>query len=111
MKNKNIFTSLLIIIFFSSCALITDEYQANQNKLNVAISSLLSEKTAVEENLSRLNIEIRDMDDRRLSFLSNESDAEKPSSDMQNLLKQLLSSVCQKNQIKKLVQQQLEFLG
>ncbi len=68
----------------------TDEYQANQNKLNVAISSLLSEKTAVEENLSRLNIEIRDMDDRRLSFLSNESDAEKPSSDMQNLLKKLL---------------------
>ena len=33
MKNKNIFTSLLILIFFSSCALITDEYQANQRKV------------------------------------------------------------------------------
>jgi len=33
MKNKNIFISLLIIIFFSSCALITDEYQANQRKV------------------------------------------------------------------------------
>ncbi len=68
----------------------TDEHQTSQNELNVGISSLLSEKIAVEENISRLNIEIREMDDRRLSLLSNENNAEKPSSGMQNLLKKLL---------------------
>ena len=68
----------------------TDEHQTSQNELNVGISSLLSEKIAVEENISRLNIEIREMDNRRLSLLSNENNAEKPSSDMQNLLKKLL---------------------
>ena len=30
---KNIFTSLLVLIFFAGCALITDEYQANQRKV------------------------------------------------------------------------------
>ena len=33
MLNKNIFTSLLVLIFFAGCALITDEYQANQRKV------------------------------------------------------------------------------
>ena len=33
MKNKKILSSLLILIFFSGCALITDEYQANQRKV------------------------------------------------------------------------------
>jgi len=33
MLNKNIFTYLLVLIFFAGCALITDEYQANQRKV------------------------------------------------------------------------------
>ena len=33
MINKKILSSLLILIFFSGCALITDEYQANQRKV------------------------------------------------------------------------------
>jgi chromosome segregation ATPase len=68
----------------------TDECQSGQNDINVAISSLMSEKSAVQENISRLDIEIAQMNDRRLSLLSNENDVEKPSSDMQNLLKKLL---------------------
>ena len=68
----------------------TDECQAGQNDINVAISSLLSEKSAVQENISRLDVEITQMNDRRLSLLSNENNIEKPSSDMQNLLKKLL---------------------
>lgn len=67
-----------------------EECQLGQNDINVAISSLSSEKSAVEENLSRLDIEITQMNDRRLSLLSNENNIEKPSSDMQNLLKKLL---------------------
>ena len=50
----------------------------------------MSEKSAVQENISRLDVEIIQMNDRRLSLLSNENDVEKPSSDMQNLLKKLL---------------------
>ena len=68
----------------------TDECQSGQNDINVAISSLMSEKSAVQENISRLDVEIMQMNDRRLSLLSNENDVEKPSSDMQNLLKKLL---------------------
>ena len=33
MKTKKILSSLLILLFFSGCALITDEYQANQRKV------------------------------------------------------------------------------
>ena len=68
----------------------TDEQQAMQNELNVSISSLISEKTAVEENITRLGLEITQTNDRRLSLLSTENTAEKPSSDMQNILKRLL---------------------
>ena len=68
----------------------TDECQSGQNDINVAISSLMSEKSAVQENISRLDVETMQMNDRRLSLLSNENDVEKPSSDMQNLLKKLL---------------------
>ena len=68
----------------------TDECQSGQNDINVAISSLMSEKSAVQENISRLDVEIMQMNDRRLSLLSNVNDVEKPSSDMQNLLKKLL---------------------
>ena len=60
------------------------------NELNISLTSLESEKSAVEENLSRLNIEITETNDRRLLLLSNENNIEKPSSDMQNNLKQLL---------------------
>lgn len=68
----------------------TDECQSGQNDINVAISSLMSEKSAVQKNISRLDVEIIQMNDRRLSLLSNENNVEKPSSDMQNLLKKLL---------------------
>ena len=70
----------------------TDESQSKQNDLNVVISSLLSEKSAVEQNISRLEVETTQMDDRRLSLLSNDNSTQKPSSDMQNSLKQLLKS-------------------
>ncbi len=70
----------------------TDESQSKQNDLNVVISSLLSEKSAVEQNISRLEVETTQMDDRRLSLLSNNNSTQKPSSDMQNSLKQLLKS-------------------
>ena len=33
MKTKNLFSILFILILFSGCALITDEYQANQRKV------------------------------------------------------------------------------
>ena len=33
MKHRNIYTYLLVLTFFSSCALITDEYQTNQRKV------------------------------------------------------------------------------
>lgn len=33
MKHRNIYTYLLVLIFFSGCALITDEYQTNQRKV------------------------------------------------------------------------------
>ncbi len=78
----------------------TDEQQAMQNELNVSISSLISEKTAVEENITRLGLEIAQTNDRRLSLLSTENTAEKPSSDMQNILKRLLKD--KKNQETKL---------
>ena len=78
----------------------TDEQQAMQNELNVSISSLISEKTAVEENITRLGLEITQTNDRRLSLLSTENTAEKPSSDMQNILKRLLKD--KKNQETKL---------
>ena len=68
----------------------TDENQSLHNDLNISLTSLASEKSAVEENLSRLNIEITETNDRRLLLLSNENNIEKPSSDMQNNLKQLL---------------------
>jgi hypothetical protein len=33
MNTKKIFSSLLVLIVFSGCALVTDEYQANQRKV------------------------------------------------------------------------------
>ena len=67
-----------------------EENQSLYNDLNISLTSLESEKSAVEENLSRLNIEITETNDRRLLLLSNENNIEKPSSDMQNNLKKLL---------------------
>lgn len=74
----------------------SDELQKSQNDLNVAISSLLSEKIAAEENLVRIGREKTDLEDRKLLLLSNDSTPAKPSSDMQNLLKKLLND--KKNQ-------------
>tara|TARA_B100001564_G_scaffold337534_1_gene328576 strand:- start:3212 stop:4768 length:1557 start_codon:yes stop_codon:yes gene_type:complete len=68
----------------------TDEIQSKQNDLNISISSLLSEKTAVDENISRINIDITNLNDRRLSLLSTDNNTDKPASDMQNNLKRLL---------------------
>ncbi len=70
----------------------TEEIQAKQNDLNILISSLLSEKTAVDENISRINVDITDLNDRRLSLLSTGNNTEKPTSDMQNMLKSLLKT-------------------
>ncbi len=69
-----------------------DELQVKQNDLNISISSLASEKTAVAENISRINVDIAEANDRRLSLLSNDNNIEKPSSDMQNMLKSLLKN-------------------
>ncbi|MBT5406495.1 MAG: AAA family ATPase [Gammaproteobacteria bacterium] len=74
----------------------SEELQKSQNDLNVAISSLLSEKAAAHENLSRISREKTDLEDRKLLLLSSDSTPTKPSSDMQNLLKKLLND--KKNQ-------------
>ena len=52
---------------------------------------MLSEQTAADENLARINRDKVDLEDRKLILLSNDSTPMKPSSDMQNLLKQLLN--------------------
>ncbi|MDC0089364.1 AAA family ATPase [Gammaproteobacteria bacterium] len=69
----------------------SEELQRSQNDLNVSISSLLSEQTAADENLSRINRDKASLEDRKLMLLSNDSTPMKPSSDMQNLLKKLLN--------------------
>jgi len=69
----------------------SEELQGSQNDLNVSISSLLSEQTAADENLARISRDKVDLEDRKLILLSNDSTPTKPSSDMQNLLKQLLN--------------------
>ena len=69
----------------------SEELQRSQNDLNVSISSLLSEQTAADENLARINRDKVDLEDRKLILLSNDSTPMKPSSDMQNLLKKLLN--------------------
>ena len=69
----------------------SEELQKSQNDLNVSISSLLvSEQTAADENLARINRDKIDLEDRKLTLLSNDSTPMKPSSDMQNLLKNCL---------------------
>jgi len=69
----------------------SEELQKSQNDLNISISSLLSEQIAADENLARINRDKVDLEDRKLTLLSNDSTPMKPSSDMQNLLKQLLN--------------------
>jgi chromosome segregation ATPase len=69
----------------------SEELQKSQNDLNVSISSLLSEQIAADENLARINRDKVDLEDRKLTLLSNDSTPAKPSSDMQNLLGQLLN--------------------
>ena len=69
----------------------SEELQRSQNDLNVSISSLLSEQTAADENLTRINRDKVSLEDRKLILLSSDSTPMKPSSDMQNLLKKLLN--------------------
>ena len=69
----------------------SEELQRSQNDLNVSISSLLSEQTAADENLTRINRDKTGLEDRKLILLSSDSTPTKPSSDMQNLLKKLLN--------------------
>ena len=69
----------------------SEEIQSSQNDLNISISSLLSEQTAANDNLARINGEKNDMEDRKLMLLSNNLTPTKPSSDMQNMLKKLLN--------------------
>ena len=69
----------------------SEELQNSQNDLNVSISSLLSEQTAADENLARISRDKVDLEDRKLILLSNDSTPAKPSSDMQNQLRQLLN--------------------
>jgi len=69
----------------------SEELQKSQNDLNISISSLLSEQIAADENLARINRDKVDLEDRKLTLLSNDSTPTKPSSDMQKLLRQLLN--------------------
>ena len=69
----------------------SEELQKSQNDLNVSISSLVSEQTAADDNLARINRDKIDLEDRKLTLLSNDSTPMKPSSDIQNLLRQLLN--------------------
>ena len=52
---------------------------------------MLSEQTAADENLARISRDKVDLEDRKLILLSNDSTPAKPSSDMQNQLRQLLN--------------------
>ena len=69
----------------------SEELQKSQNDLNVSISSLASEQTAADDNLARISRDKIDLEDRKLTLLSNNSTPMKPSSDIQNLLRQLLN--------------------
>ena len=69
----------------------SEELQKSQNDLNVSISSLVSEQTAADDNLARISRDKIDLEDRKLTLLSNDSTPMKPSSDIQNLLRQLLN--------------------
>ena len=69
----------------------SEELQKSQNDLNVSISSLVSEQTAADDNLARISRDKTDLEDRKLTLLSNDSTPMKPSSDIQNLLRQLLN--------------------
>ena len=69
----------------------SEELQKSQNDLNVSISSLVSEQAAADDNLARISRDKIDLEDRKLTLLSNNSTPMKPSSDIQNLLRQLLN--------------------
>tara|TARA_Y100000996_G_scaffold223376_1_gene175738 strand:+ start:1129 stop:3963 length:2835 start_codon:yes stop_codon:yes gene_type:complete len=69
----------------------TDELRSRQNDINIVMSSLASEETAVLKNIDRLIEEKNQLEDRKLTLLSSDSTPKKPSTDMQNQLKNLLN--------------------
>ena len=69
----------------------SDEIQKIQNDINISQSSLISEETAVQGNISRINKDQEELEHRKLAMLSINTSSNKPSSDMQNLLKKLLN--------------------
>ena len=63
MKTKKILSSLLILIFFSGCALITDEYQANQRKVFAYLLEEVSKPMITSQIFSLLIIYLYNLDD------------------------------------------------
>ena len=68
----------------------SDELQKTQNDLNISLSSLQSDEVSTHNNITRLDKDKNELEDRKLHLLSNDGTSKKPSTDMQNLLKKLL---------------------
>ena len=74
----------------------SDELQKTQNDLNISLSSLQSDEVSTHNNISRLDKDKNELEDRKLHLLSNDGTSKKPSTDMQNLLKKLLEKKSKK---------------
>ena len=74
----------------------SDELQKTQNDLNISLSSLQSDEVSTHNNITRLDKDKNELEDRKLHLLSNDGTSKKPSTDMQNLLKKLLEKKSKK---------------
>ena len=88
----------------------TDELRSRQNDINIVMSSLASEETAVLKNIDRLIEEKNQLEDRKLTLLSSDSTPKKPSTDMQNQLKNLLNDKKTKEKKLSVLRESLESL-
>ena len=67
-----------------------EETVKSQNDLNIKITSLESEKDLIKNNINKFEIEISDLNNRKLHLLSSDASKDLPSDDMKIQLKKLL---------------------
>ena len=67
-----------------------EETVKSQNDLNIKITSLESEKDLIKNNINKFEIEISDLNNRKLHLLSSDTSKDLPSDDMKIQLKELL---------------------
>jgi len=67
-----------------------EETVKSQNDLNIKITSLESEKDLIKNNINKFEIEISDLNNRKLHLLSSDTSKDLPSDDMKIQLKKLL---------------------